>query len=64
MGTIQQGELLSWQLPDIDWLRNHVKVVGEREILASLGAVKLHSIADMKRKENEKRKKQKLRRPL
>jgi len=40
-----------------------VKVVGEREILASLVALKHYSIAEMIRKENEK-KKQKSRRPL
>ena len=40
-----------------------MKVVGEREILASLVALKHYSIAEMIRKENEK-KKQKSRRPL
>ena len=33
-----------------------MKVVGEREILASLVALKRYSIAEMIRKENEKKK--------
>ena len=40
-----------------------MKVVGEREILASLVVLKHYSIAEMIRKENEK-KKQKSRHPL
>ena len=41
---------------DLVWLRNHVKVVGEREILAIFVAVQLYSMAEMIRKENEKEK--------
>ena len=41
---------------DLDWLRNHVKVVGEREILASLVEFKHHLIAETIRKENEDKK--------
>ena len=49
---------------DLDWLRNHVKVVGERKILAIFVAVKLYSMAEMIQKENEKKKKKKSRRQL
>ena len=48
---------------ELDWLRNHVKVVGEREILASLVEFKHHLLAETIRKENEE-KKQKSRRLL
>ena len=45
---------------DLYWLRNHVKVLGEREILASLVALKRYSIGEMIRKENEKKTKVKV----
>merc|ERR1712129_508752 len=48
---------------DLDWLRNQGKVVGEREILASLVEYKHHSIAEMIQKE-KKEKKTKVKAPV
>ena len=42
---------------DLGWLRNHVKVVGEGEILASLVEFIHHSMAETIRKENKEREK-------
>ena len=41
---------------DLDWLRNHVKVVGERKILASLVEFKHNLMAETIRKEHEEKK--------
>ena len=40
----------------LNWLRNHVKVVGEKEILASLVEFKHHSMAETIRDKNEDKK--------
>ena len=52
-------ELFPAELPDWDWLKlakNQVKVVGEREILASLVEFKHHSMAETIRKEKGEKK--------
>ena len=41
---------------DLDWLRNHVKVVGERKILASLVEFKYNLMAETIRKEKKEKK--------
>ena len=41
---------------DLNWLKNQVKVVGEKEILASLVEFKHHSMAEMIRNEKEEKK--------
>ena len=41
---------------DLNWLKNQVKVVGEREILASLVKFKHNSMAEMIRNEKEEKK--------
>ena len=41
---------------DLNWFKNQVKVVGEREILASLVEFKHHLMAEMVRNEKEEKK--------
>ena len=50
--------MLPAELPetDLNWFINQVKVVGEREILASLVEFKHHSMAEMIRNEKEEKK--------
>ena len=43
-------------MTDLNWLKNGEKVVGEREILASLVEFKHHSMAEMIQNEKEEKK--------
>ena len=43
-------------MTDLNWLKNQVKVVAEREILASLVEFKHHLMAETIQKENEDKK--------
>ena len=43
-------------MTDLNWFKNQVKVVGEREILASLVEFKHHSMAETIRNEKEEKK--------
>ena len=48
---------------DLNWLKNQVKIVGEREILASLVEFKLHSMAETIRRNEKGEKKTKAEAP-
>ena len=43
-------------MTDLNWLKNQVKVVGEREVLASLVEFKHHLIAETIQNEKEEKK--------
>ena len=56
-GASESCSLGSWQNEtDLNWLKNQEKMVGEREILASLVEFKQHSMAETIRNEKEEKK--------